>query len=155
MNDNYLMHYGVLGMHWGKRKSSLGGVRSSNGMVRDRVGFTKSRQKAMLESDLAGLKDGSKKIRVGLTKKRQEQYTKGDVARIEKKLARMEDKPSTSKSKAVTSARVGASVVGGILVSNFALRATYTITQNPSAASAASIALGIIGGVQINKLLKS
>jgi hypothetical protein len=78
-----ILHYGVPGMKWGKRK-----VRGHAGPG---IYFTRKRQLAGDKKDLEYLNKGGH-LSVGLTKKRQAAYDKKDKARLEKRIAENEQK---------------------------------------------------------------
>ena len=93
-----LCHYGVPGMKWGKRKA-----RGHAGTGRY---LTKKRQLAGDKKDLEYLNKGGH-LSVGLTKKRQAAYDAKDKARLERRIAKNEQRLSTkSAKKAATKAAV-------------------------------------------------
>lgn len=82
MGNDYLAHYGILGMKWGIRRTpaQLG-----------RTMITRKRQLAADKSDLERLNSG-KHLSVGFTKKRQEAYDKRDKAALERRIKANEQK---------------------------------------------------------------
>ena len=100
MNQYELMHYGVPGMKWGKRKTQTSSNYTAR-VVRGHAGpgkyLTSKRQLAGDKRDLETLNKGGH-LSVGLTKKRQEAYDKRDRAAIEKRIkkteAKLENKPN-------------------------------------------------------------
>lgn len=85
---DYLMHYGVKGMKWGRRKSQYGAriVRGHAGSGRY---LTRKRQLAGDKRDLERLNNGEH-LSVGLTKKRQDAYDARDRRVLEKRIAKNE-----------------------------------------------------------------
>lgn len=86
MTQNELMHYGVPGMKWGKRKTQTSNnytARVARGHAGPGKYLTPKRQLAGDKKDLEILNKGGH-LSVGLTKKRQEAYDKRDRAAIEK-----------------------------------------------------------------------
>jgi hypothetical protein len=89
-NNNYLTHYGTLGMRWGVRRSSAG-----------RTMFTTKRQLAVDKRDLERLNNG-RHLSVGLTKKRQAAYDKRDKTILEKRIEANEQKVANKAAKKAT-----------------------------------------------------
>lgn len=85
VNADELMHYGVPGMRWGRRKNSY-----TKRAVRGHAGpgryMTTKRQLAGDKRDLEALNKGQH-LSVGLTKKRQAAYDAKDRDRLEKRIA--------------------------------------------------------------------
>lgn len=103
VNADELMHYGVPGMKWGRRKNSYvkRAVRGHAGPGRY---MTTKRQLAGDKRDLEALNKGQH-LSVGLTKKRQAAYDAKDRARLEKRIAKNEKRladHNVSKDSAVT-----------------------------------------------------
>lgn len=93
-----LIHFGVLGMHWGRRK----GVSKypTGGGGPKKIMVTKGRQLAM-DKKLLGVLDKEKHLSVGLTKKRQAKYDARDRAYLEKKINNQEVKAKAKAGKPV------------------------------------------------------
>ncbi len=87
MNNNYLTHYGILGMRWGVQRSPAG-----------RTMFTTKRQLAVDKRDLEKLNSG-RHFSVGFTKKRQAAYDKRDKAILEKRIENNERKITNKTAK--------------------------------------------------------
>lgn len=85
---SYLMHHGVKGMKWGRRKSQYGAriVRGHAGSGRY---LTRKRQLAGDKRDLERLNNGQH-LSVGLTKKRQAAYDARDRRNLENRIAKNE-----------------------------------------------------------------
>lgn len=90
MSNNYLTHYGTLGMRWGVRRSSA-----------DRTMFTTKRQLVVDKRDLERLNNG-RHLSVGLTKKRQAAYDKRDKTILEKRIEANEQKVANKAAKKAT-----------------------------------------------------
>ena len=104
MNQNELMHFGVKGMKWGKRKvqtSSDYTARVARGHAGPGKYLTSKRQLAGDKRDLDMLNKGGH-LSVGLTKKRQEAYDKRDRAAIEKRIKNTENKLNKTAKKEKT-----------------------------------------------------
>lgn len=83
-----ILHFGVKGMKWGKRN-----VRGHAGPG---IYLTRKRQLAGDKKDLEYINKGGH-LSVGLTKKRQAAYDKKDKARLEKRIAKNEQKLAAKK----------------------------------------------------------
>ena len=89
MNRNdELMHYGVKGMKWGRRKSQYG-TRMARGHAGSGRYLTRKRQLAGDKRDLERLNNGQH-LSVGLTKKRQAAYDARDRRNLENRIAKNE-----------------------------------------------------------------
>lgn len=83
MNNNYLAHYGILGMRWGVRRNPA------------------ERQLTVDKRDLERLNNG-RHLSVGLTKKRQAAYDKRDKTILEKRIEANEQKVANKAAKKAT-----------------------------------------------------
>lgn len=90
MSNNYLAHYGILGMKWGVRRTPAG-----------RTMFTKKRQLTVDKRDLKRLNNG-RHLSVGLTKKRQAAYDKRDKTILKKRIEANEQKVANKAAKKAT-----------------------------------------------------
>ena len=91
VNADELMHYGVPGMRWGRKKSNPYAKRAVRGHAGAGRYITTKRQSAGDKRDLDILNKGQH-LSVGLTKKRQAAYDAKDRARLEKRIAKNEKK---------------------------------------------------------------
>ena len=101
MNQNELMHFGVKGMKWGKRKAQTSShytARVARGHAGPGKYLTSKRQLVGDKRDLDMLNKGGH-LSVGLTKKRQEAYDKRDRAAIEKRIKNTENKLNKTAKK--------------------------------------------------------
>jgi hypothetical protein len=98
-NDSTLIHVGVLGMKWGRRKGSstspLSG-RITRGHAGPSVGLTKKHQEEFANRDLKTLNNGGH-LSVGVTKKRQESFDKRDKELVKKNIQKLIDAKKNEK----------------------------------------------------------
>lgn len=85
-NERVLIHYGIPGMRWGKRKR----------------GATVERQGDFAKKDLADLDSGAKKFSRGITKSRQEAFDKRDREKLERDVAKAEAKNKEPEHKSMS-----------------------------------------------------
>jgi hypothetical protein len=93
-----LIHYGKLGMKWGRRKGASKYPTGGGGPKKTMI--TKKRQLAM-DKKLLGVLDKGQHLSVGLTKKRQVKYDARDRAYLEKKINSAEVKAKAKAGKPV------------------------------------------------------
>ena len=148
MNQNELMHFGVKGMKWGKRKAQTSSnytARVARGHAGPGKYLTSKRQLAGDKRDLDMLNKGGH-LSVGLTKKRQEAYDKRDRAAIEKRIKNTEAK-SENKPNKIARKDIKAETKQKISSKKKAAIAAGTM--------AVSSALAIYGGYKVSEYLKS
>ena len=105
-NNDYLQHYGVKGMKWGKRMA--------RGHAGPGIYLTRKRQLAGDKRDLERLNKGEH-LSVGLTKKRQAAYDARDKAALEKRIAKNEAHFKAKADKKAERAKKGSSATANVL----------------------------------------